>query len=413
MAITFNKKKPPAQLSLLDSDSAGYLPPTAFTKEALKASYQAYEGLTDAQISALLVERLMATEKEMPIPPTVLSEPNRKWRAISAYQKCIRRAELGVSHRAGAAVFRSDASYFMRRMSIVMFEDVGLANLPLCALSIALQGQMKMVRGNGDLLIPLYMTQVAALNPTDRTLCEVAVTAKRADVYAETRADYFSMVEHEHLPDDLLEVFKIESDPIHQYLAALALVGGLKKGEVASRKHIPIFIEILQEMNVPALLSYCVRSSLRLGMEGLPIALPVNWNEFTDAKLVVRELPSTIIVGGLPSVAYDKHVLEGKRSIAYFNKACKPVAEFLSVRPNLKKVDAVGSAIFEEEGGNVLQTSLSYPFQLKQLKTARTAHLFSSGLGKDEGEELCGLVRDNLDSLNAARKRVIDGKGSE
>jgi hypothetical protein len=268
-----------------------------------------------------------------------------------------------------------------------------------------LQGQVKWLRDNGGLLIPMYLTQVAALNPTDRTLCEVAVNAKRNSEYADIR----SWLWDASFDDPASVAVRVEQGNSYseQYLATLALSGSLQKDGVKSNPNYGFLNEVIAGMKLPSLVKYCVTRSLKLGMEGLPTALPVNWQAFTDAIVMQRILPPAPMIAGLPSIAYDKHVLEGKKAIGYFCKACEPVNEFLSTRDHLNRVDAVGSAIFEEEGGNVLRRSLVYNFQQEQLNAARTAHMFSSGLGAEEGEELCGIVRDNFDSLNAARKRVI------
>jgi hypothetical protein len=381
-----------------------YLPSKVFTKDALRASYAEYEGLTYAQIDSLLVEKMMQGIKEQDVPDTVLSDKNRKWRAISAYQKAVRRQDLPVALRAGSAVYRSEASYFMRRMAVVMFEDVGLANLQLCALSLAIQNNMKWVRANGCIQIPMYLTKIAATNPTDRTLCEIAVYSKRSPDYLDFRKKCWELADSN--PHELSS-YVMGDDPIKAYLATLALSGGLKIDDMASVPSNSIFtqsIEAVQEL--PNLIKYCIIKASRLGLEGLPTALHANWMSFTDAEVVERELPPAPLIAGLPSVAYDKHVLEGKKAIGYFCKSCKPVQEFIETQGITNKVDAVGSAIFEEEAGNVLRESLVYPFQQKMLAKARQAHMYSCGLG-EEGDALCAIVANNFDSLNEARRKVI------
>jgi hypothetical protein len=289
-------------------------------------------------------------------------------------------------------------------MAVVMFEDVGLANLQLCALSLAVQNNMKWVRANGCVQIPMYLTKIAATNPTDRTLCEIAVYSKRSPDYADVRQKFWEMSDY---TPSKLESYVLGDDPIHAYLALLALSGSLKVNDVASTANPTLFNEYVEEIQeLPNLIKYCMIKSAKLGLEGLPTALHANWMGFTNATVLERELPPAPMIAGLPSVAYDKHVLEGKKAIGYFCKSCQPVKEFIEQHGINDKVNAVGSAIFEEEAGNVLRQSLIYPFQQKMLAKAREAHMYSCGLG-EEGDALCAIVVNNFDILNEARRKVI------
>lgn len=403
MAVKINRVSVQTYLPL--NDAGAYQPPKIFSKEALIASYAAYEGLTFTQIEALLLEEMLSSIEEQKIPNTTLADKDRKWRAISAYQKAIRQQDLSIALRAGSAVFRSESSYFHRRMAVVMFEDVGLANLQLCALSLAIQSKMKWVRDNGDIQIPMYLTKVAATNPTDRSLCEIAVHAKRSPEFMQLREQLHS--DSNYKPS--LVASKIGGkDVIESYLASIALCGALTNSQGFKSESSPsLFKEVVEGLDLPNLVKYCIIKASSLGLEGLPNALHTNFNQFTDAQVVTRDIKQSPLVVGLPSYAYDKHVLEGKKAIGYFCKACQPVKEYLDGTDIANRVNAVGSAIFEEEGGNVLRESLVYPFQSKMLKAARRAHLLSSGVSDKYGEGLCSVVAANIDSLNAARKKVI------
>src|SRR5208282_6793458 len=64
------------------------------------------------------------------------------------------------------------------------------------------------------------------------------------------------------------------------------------------------------------------------------------------------------MIGNYPSATFDWHCRDGKRSLAYFNAACAPIAEFLTqcgIAPTDKKarVLATSSLLFRVEGSQV------------------------------------------------------------
>jgi len=124
------------------------------------------------------------------------------------------------------------------------------------------------------------------------------------------------------------------------------------------------------------------------------------------SPLRVRESKtSTEMCGDLLSATYDHYTWEGKRSLAYFRKACAPVREFFEEHGEDNAVEALGLAVFEAEGG-VLDRRLVLSGTNDIYHHAIEAYFENAGWPPGLGWELIELVRDNIEVLHEARRRV-------
>ncbi len=84
------------------------------------------EALTEYLITGLS-ERISETEAH-PFPDALHAD---RYLAMSALQKAIRRGNEPVAHRATLNLLRGNARGFWRRLGVIAFEDVGVANIDL------------------------------------------------------------------------------------------------------------------------------------------------------------------------------------------------------------------------------------------------------------------------------------------
>ncbi len=112
-------------------------------------------------------------------------------------------------------------------------------------------------------------------------------------------------------------------------------------------------------------------------------------------------------IAGLPSVVFDMHVPEGREAIALFIEECEDVRRILRTYPREHWGKLVGVILFNQEGGDVLRQSLSYPTQRALLSAAQSAHLASNGMTNHmHQDELSVTIMGNLDILNDLRRKV-------
>jgi hypothetical protein len=122
--------------------------------------------------------------------------------------------------------------------------------------------------------------------------------------------------------------------------------------------------------------------------------------------------PERFYIGGLPSEAYDQYTREGKSSLAYFSKACKPVDDWLTRKGIISRdarVAALGAAVFICEGAK-LDRTLVYEGSSEVTESAEKYDYENAGLSLDDGRTLAGLIEANSDILRQSRIRIVAGE---
>lgn len=342
---------------------------------------------------------------------TVLGEKAR-WRVISSLQKCIRRGDVDNALRAAHALQLDNDWYLWKRLCVICLEDIGIANLPLAALVFTIWNKKKLRDDMfGGMYATFYIVEQMCRSTKDRTLCEIA------NASGGVKGEYTSWLYEDK--DNLWDVYDdVESELPERHLAGLTLLGGLKLGEEKSEAHKKYFINnTMGEGIVP----YIIIRGISAGTEGLHCALYplVSYLMDVPEALSVRtliELPDAPIINGLPSVAYDMHCLEGKRAFAYFRKACEPVHNWLKQRYDTEELwkehtmEFIGLAVFLQESGCILKDYLSYDTKDEMLFTVLQAEAKGFGLSYEEMMDGYNLIREHLEELNYARRRVLEPK---
>jgi len=364
-----------------------------------------FPNLDEQSLECHLWDMLVALP-QVEVPDTTLSTPSRKWRAISAYQKAIRRSDVPTAVMTAVAVYKSEPDYFLRRNSVVMFEDIGPANINLCAASLLLYQRRKELKVSGLQLVANFAA-FAAQQKKDRACCWVAVSSWFPQA-SKARRDFFAQQNHDH-PLAVFETALDESQPIlDRYQSISALYG--KLAHRLDSKDVPkqqprrkLFDSLIDQLVLPDAIAYSVRVGAALGLEGLPFALPFLYKFAQQGVVEEMEIPAPETIAGLPSYAYDQHVLEGRRALSRFTYRTG-VRSWLEAN-NFKVGDyaVTGVLAFEYEGGNILHNWLAYPESKTLLQTARCAHLESAGLTPQQGEDGRSILLDNLHKLNECR----------
>jgi hypothetical protein len=92
------------------------------------------------------------------------------WIVSSLLQKSIRRGEADIAQRAAFTFFKARGSAIWRRLMVIAFEDVGVANIDAIAAVVAASsnaGLRKSCGGNGH--IAVHLAGLLAASPKDRS----------------------------------------------------------------------------------------------------------------------------------------------------------------------------------------------------------------------------------------------------
>lgn len=358
-----------------------------------------------------LVERAVAAYQPDPGVRTRLSHPDRKWRALSAIQKATRRANTLNAQRAAHAVHLSDDPHLWRRLPVNVMEDIGVADLYIAGIVMVLANKKAFRKKLGEWKVLAWVIEKMANAPKDRTSCDLLVYTGYNALSA------FEKNQIAALPTigELTNVLYDQSRPFVQRATAAWALAGTKRYQT---EHLPgtdfggnLVPAVLDGEGFPPLLTYVIEASGKRSREGLFIPALLAWeamvsSPWIEAKFEPELLLDHQLLHGLPPSAFDMHTQEGKRAIAYFAKACKPVAQFFAERPSLKPAKALGITVFIVEGA-LLNHRLLYHGHDDLYRQVLAAELSDAGLIKEDGDMLVDLVRANLAALNQARARVL------
>jgi len=377
-----------------------------------------FNGKTNKEIDDALCADLLLGLKQYPkelLYRPGLSEPKAKWKVMSSLQKSVRRGDVKNALKAAHALYSSDPKNFFRRFSVIVIEDVGLANPVLVALILTIAGRFAWIRAEGDQVLVAYLVESACLSTKDRTLTDIAYGAWIA-TYTQ---DLKKACIQDYAPDEMASIadYHSDADILIKQVCMLALGGCIHSDEGRQShfcKRSPEYLsKVIESYNLDTLLEYITTLGAKRGVEGLALAVPLLASALVGRPVPVIDvdLPPTPIIGRVPALAYDKHVMEGKRAYAYFMKYCKPVATWLKdndYRGNA--VEFIGSALFNGESGSVLGRMLIYPEQEALFRLGLVQEAAKYGVTPDKMYEFYALVNQHHDDVNYSRRRIINGK---
>ncbi len=371
-----------------------------------------YDDLTNLELEAALLEQLQGLAHSLSLPDTCLAEDTRRWRAMSAYQKSVRRHDIDTALRSGCALFRYDASLLLWRMSVIMLEDVGLANPLLGALGLVLLGHHNTVGDGICLQWAMQLTLIAASGPNDRTLDHATILARQDPGLAPFRELCRAMVIDR--PSTLVEIYRDAAEPLaHRVIAGLGLTGILDSSQRneshVNRNNLATYLSMIEEMDLPRIIKFIAAKGAELCISSHPCLLPLVWRAAIEEPLSVQEgnVAAAPMIAGLPSVVFDMHVPEGREAIAIFTDECTDLLRLLENYSREERNKLIGVTLFNNEGGDVLRMSLTYPTGSTLLKLSQAAHLSGYNMTRlQDQRELSDIVMRNIAVLDDLRKKV-------
>lgn len=361
----------------------------------------------EVEISSRLLDACAAFRHSQTLPPRILE--NNKWLAASCLQKSIRRGLADSAQGAAAALLGIDPDYAFTRLGVIVFEDIGIADPELCAeVLLAKRKSIRNLAGEERLLH--YLVARCATSTKDRTATDLLCLG----IYDK----HVSQLEQQCRTSTPEQLAKISLDDslswAHRSSACKCLAGYHKfengKYEVLSAPRMSYLMDICEALSVPRIVQYLVQAGHNK-TSYLNAMLPLVQQRISSSPTLTEKSGgiATPLLVGIPAATFDTYTQQGKQAMAYFAKACPPVRKFFELHPKLKPVGVLGMLLFHTEG-SLLDRSLDFMGRAEILQEVEAAEMASVGIPDFLlVTELRGVVQNNMESLNDARRKILKG----
>jgi hypothetical protein len=191
-----------------------------------------------------------------------------KYIAMSLMQKAIRRGQFNFAFSSALTLLNLNDRAFWRRMCIIVFEDIGIANLDLVGrITIAAGDKRLRQKLGGDRLVAATLISEMCNSEKDRSTDDLLEFVERADVLEQVRDDLAEI----NLNERLDQITTGNRPFSHQSTAAMAAAVGLPSDPQKSIDRIassPAYFEMLLESGYDRT---CIElSRLGLSRSGVP-----------------------------------------------------------------------------------------------------------------------------------------------
>jgi len=353
-------------------------PDTAFTAQAAQ------------EIAATPRSRLAA--EPLPISP---------WLAMSLMQKAVRRDEPDWAWRAAVTLLESTPERLWRRLLVTAFEDIGVADLPLTAQTVAAcRGKTVRKLLGGEHRAAYYLVTAMSRAGKCRAADDLACCADWDGSCNTARLRLLQASRGE-----LGEQLAGPGDIVERGLALWLLLGTERcaSGTLPRRAgdEAGAFEALTAATGQPTAVATAREGYRRSRLILAPFwGLLLGEQPGSHTDLQDDDLPEAPLVGGVPCWALDIHCREGRRAIASFLKTDTPSARWARrhLAPEMR-VGFLGGVLFRVES-SLVRRRLQWPVGGELRTRADRADLTFSRAAL---EEIAGLLRADLPVLNEAR----------
>ncbi len=345
------------------------------------------------RFETLIVRRASTWPIVTPQSPVPLSP----WQAASLLQKAIRRGDVERTQQAVWSLLSTDPVRMWRRLGVIAFEDIGLANLPLVGqVLVALRGKTLRRSLGGEMRVAIGIATDLALSPKNRS------------------ADDLLCVLNSH-PDIPHVARKFAGMSAQRLLYAVSGDLSVTEASVAARKFAincnssPSYVptELLNSLGVGPSVEWLAQEGGKRTRTMLPllVALLSRANGLKQEN-PDDEFPEEIEIAGQPGWALDMFTREGKAAIRRLMAGSSEVARFArDTFPYAGRAQLLGEAVFRVESG-LLRNRQDGPLG-QTLRSQMERECLGIDLG--HAEKLLPLMKAAIPELNDCR-RVILGR---
>ncbi|HQR02856.1 MAG TPA: hypothetical protein PK974_01965 [Rhodocyclaceae bacterium] len=329
---------------------------------------------------------------------------NDRWVLASNLQKCIRRGLAESAVATTTKLLTVDASYCWRRLLVIGYEDIGLANPALVHELLRTFRREAVHRELGPERVAGYFAHALATSRKSRALCDAIAALEFSVRRDEYEQPCFGMT------DQQLVATACDTSALSlNRIAAMRHVAGYRIAERGSyRTATPARTELMREI------------AGRMGLTEIETRLYQSGQNCSESMNVGLPLVAEVVRGvkdehqldlafsgkhGILYAALDRHTRAGKRCLAKLSED-KEVQRFFNRWPTIDPVAVLGTALFVVEGAT-LDRWLECDDTIALRQQFDQEFIEYSGISPEHHLELLALTMNVLPKLNRLRAAEI------
>lgn len=280
-----------------------------------------------------------------------------KYIAMSLLQKAIRRGEFGYAYTSALNLMNLNARAFWRRLMIIAFEDIGVANIDLIGRVTTVAGDKRLRQSLGDdRQVAATLIYEMCTSAKDRSTDDILEYVERAPVMTNLMAD----LAEADMSERLTCATDCASPLSHRAAAALAAAIGLPSDMAVHGEKIACangYFDALTEAGFDPLCVELSRLGLRRSGVSLPVFLPLLDRGLKSEQVTEQDdaFPPETLISGIPSWTYNGHTRVGLAAFRAYGQRSAAMRDFLAEYANgeLSKSKTVGALVFPLESGQM------------------------------------------------------------
>lgn len=334
--------------------------------------------------------------------------PCDKWVAVSSLHKSIRRGETLTALKATATLLMLDPAYLVKRLPIIAFEDIGIANPTLCLLTLFASSK-RVHHAYGRNKVACYLVEQMAKSAKSRTSTDIyCLTLSDPDA-----ANYLHSCLHTPV-ERLVAVALDTSLNLTHRMTALKVISGFSERlpngyhRTISRARLDLLEQVCEAMALPDVLNQAVL----LGngkTEGLNASMLLAFEMLMEAAKarVERNIIPSQDYQGINLASLDIYCRSGRVAISQLLESSKLLQQFLIEHPNKNPVRLIGTALFISEGSLLSQEFIFTGSQAIK-EQIELMEMQGAGLNTKTGIiKLFDLIHREMPLLQQIRERYL------
>lgn len=335
-------------------------------------------------------------------PPTPLDIS--RWVAMALLQKAIRRGHQQFALTSAATLLETTPDRLWRRLAVIAFEDVGVADLDTVGIvTAATTGKRFRSDIGGEWAVASHLVDRLVHASKCRAADDLLMVAERHPAYAQARLD----LTHATLPE-LLHAAS-GNGPLPERALALWYSVGTDRcpsSYLRPRKGAPHAVfDTLCEAGYPHSVVEIAREGFRRTSEVLCAFLPllVTFSPADTPTSVDDVFPPETQCRAVPSWGIDAFSREGLSALRRFlSRDCRTSRWMREHVPSSRRLALLGNILFAVEGG-LLKNRWRWSLAEKLRREAETE---CQGPHCPDATEIISLLRSDIGLLNEERRHV-------
>lgn len=328
------------------------------------------------------------------------------WLAMSLLQKAVRRGHTDLALQAAATLLRDSPDRLWRRICIVAFEDIGVADLETLQLATAaVSGKLFRAKLGGEWAVASTIVTRMAQAAKCRAADDLVMVVERHPSLRTARQEMAELS-----IQDLILIATGQGPLLERALATWLAIGtDLIPSDYLPRRRgqQQAVWDAFCDAGFPDTVVETAREGMRKSRQVLcPFVSLLATGAWQNAPVANDCPPPELSIHGVPTWAYDMFVREGRHALRTFLDQNGETARWIRERvPSSERINLLGHIVFAVEGG-LLRSRLDWA---TGLSLRRMAEHESQGARCLDGAVLIEMMRAELPLLNEVRAGIALG----